>query len=104
MRLLLSITIHNEWRARCIADLVPGLAGYAGESHIDIDAGTARSVAQDCRFQVSSQDIDHSLPVRQAYDALLIRLTRVFGEDVLTQSALAAARGHPAEILGQHTG
>lgn len=104
MRLLLSITIRNEWQARCIADLVPGLAGYAGESHIDIDASTAKSVAQDCRFQVSSQGIDHSEPVRQAYHALLIRLTRVFGEDVLAQSALAATRGHPAEIFGQHAG
>ena len=77
MRLLLSYTIRREWQARCIADVVPGLTGYAGQSHIDIDAATARDVIQDCRFQADPQAADHPLPVRQAYRALQIRLTRL---------------------------
>jgi hypothetical protein len=50
MRLLLSHTIRREWQVRCIGDVVPGLAAYGGEAHVDIDADTARDIAADCRF------------------------------------------------------
>jgi hypothetical protein len=90
MRLLLSHTIRREWQVRCIGDVVPGLAAYGGEAYVDIDANTAQDIAADCRFQADPKAIDQPPGVRLAYEALQIRLTRLFGPELQQGSAQAA--------------
>ena len=90
MRLLLSYTIRREWQVRCIGDVVPGLAAYGGEAHVDIDAHTAQDIAADCRFQADPKAIDQPPGVRLAYEALHVRLTRLFGPELLQRSPQAA--------------
>ena len=91
MRLLLSHTIRHEWQVRCIGDVVPGLAAYGGEAHVDIDAHTAQDIAADCRFQADPKAIDQPSGVRLAYEALHIRMTRLFGPVLLQRSPQAAS-------------
>lgn len=94
MRVLLSHTIRREWQVRCIGDVVPGLAAYGGEAHVDIDADTARDIAADCRFQADPKAIDQPPGVRLAYEALQIRLTRLFGLELQPSGCQSDSSSH----------
>ena len=78
MRLTLTPVIRQEWQVRCIGDVVPALADYIGQAHVDITAATAAEIAADCRFQADPRCIDHAPGVRLAYSALMRRLESLF--------------------------
>jgi hypothetical protein len=65
-------TMRNEWRARCIADVVPALADVPWESQsvIAVDDCTAREIERDCAFYIDPKAVDATAVERAAYRAL----------------------------------
>ena len=67
----LSPTIQNEWQTRCIGDVVPALADYAGEASVLVDHAVLEEIKADCRFYINPKAVDATPGERSAYRALL---------------------------------
>jgi hypothetical protein len=77
VRLKLSPTIRAEWETRCIGDVIPALANYAGAECVEVTADTARAIAADCAHYVNPRAVDATLGERAAYRALLVQVQRL---------------------------
>lgn len=70
--LRLSAAIRNEWRVRCIADVIPALEGACWDvPRFATDYATLEAIRKDCAFMASPECVDAYPAERAAYRALL---------------------------------
>lgn len=71
INLRLSETIRNEWRVRCIGDVIPSLEGVCWDKPIaSVTETTAREILADCEFYADPKAVDATPGERAAYRAL----------------------------------
>jgi hypothetical protein len=61
---------------RCIADVIPSLETWQGETSIDCDDSTARDIAADCLFYMDSNAVDATASERAAYRTLFRQIEK----------------------------
>lgn len=70
--------IAHQWQARCIADVIPGLASLPIKAgRLGVDAHTLRAIAEDCRFMADVKAVDSRPGERHAYRSLLAHCEQV---------------------------
>ena len=80
--LKLSATVRNEWRVRCIADVIPQLDGAQWDvSVFSTDLQTVRDILADADFMGNPRNVDTYPAERAAYRALAKQCRAILSTD-----------------------